>query len=243
MSTAPRRQLPAVSAPGSTELLLLNQEIVACTRCSRLVTYCQKIGREKRRAYLNWDYWAKPVPGFGDPGARVLILGLAPGAHGSNRTGRPFTGDGSGNFLYPVLHKAGFASQPNGTHRDDGMRLTDAYITATVRCAPPANKPTPQEIANCAPHLDREFAALPNVKVVVVLGKIAFDAYLNYLKRRGELKSKSAFLFGHGEEYRLPNGCTLLCAFHPSLQNTNTGRLTEKMLLDVFKRARKLVQR
>jgi len=243
MSTAPRLRVLASTTPAPSDLIQLNEEIVACTRCSRLISYCQKIGREKRRAYLNWDYWAKPVPGFGDPYARVLILGLAPGAHGSNRTGRPFTGDGSGNFLYPVLYKAGFASQPNGTHREDGLCLSDAYITATVRCAPPQNKPTPQEIANCASHLDREFAVLPNVKVVVVLGRIAFDAYLNYLKRRGELKSKSGFLFGHGEEHSLPNGRTLLCAFHPSLQNTNTGKLTEKMLLDVFKRARKLAQR
>jgi uracil-DNA glycosylase len=244
MSTAPRRPVPATSDLRPLDpLLLLNQEIVACTRCPRLITYCQKIGREKRRAYLAWDYWAKPVPGFGDPRARVLILGLAPGAHGSNRTGRPFTGDGSGNFLYPVLHKAGFASQPSGTHRDDGLRLTDAYITAAVRCAPPQNKPTPREIANCAPHLDREFALLPNVKVVVVLGRIAFDAYLNYLKRRGLLQSKAGFLFGHGETYKLPEGRTLLCAFHPSLQNTNTGKLTEQMLLDVFRKAARLVRR
>lgn len=244
MSTAPRRTVPASSDLRRPDPLLhLNEEIVACTRCPRLITYCQKIGREKRRAYLSWDYWAKPVPGFGDPRARVLILGLAPGAHGSNRTGRPFTGDGSGNFLYPVLHKAGFASQPNGTHRDDGLRLTDAYITAAVRCAPPQNKPTPQEIANCAPHLDREFALLKNVKVVVVLGRIAFDAYLNYLKRCGLLQSKSGFLFGHGETYQLPDGRTLLCAFHPSLQNTNTGKLTEQMLLDVFRKAARLIRR
>lgn len=243
MSSAPRPRVLATSSHDSSQLLQFNQELVACTRCPRLIAYCKKIGREKRRAYLTWDYWAKPVPGFGDPNARLLILGLAPGAHGSNRTGRPFTGDGSGNFLYPVLYKAGFASQPNGTHRDDGLRLTDAYITATVRCAPPQNKPTPQEIANCSSHLDRELALLTNVKVVVVLGKIGFDAYLNYLKRRGELKSKSAFVFGHGETYSLPNGRTLLCAFHPSLQNTNTGKLTEKMLVDVFKKAAKLIQR
>jgi uracil-DNA glycosylase len=225
------------------DLLRINQEIIACTRCPRLIAHCRKIGQEKRRAYLSWDYWAKPVPGFGDPRARLLILGLAPGAHGSNRTGRPFTGDGSGNFLYPVLHKAGFASQPNATHRDDGLRLIDAYITAAVRCAPPENKPAPEEIANCAPHLDREFAALSGVKVVVVLGKIAFDAYLNYLKRRGQLKSKSGFVFGHGETYPLPDGRTLLCSYHPSLQNTLTGKLTEKMFLDVFCRAARLIQR
>src|SRR5436305_14548715 len=151
-------------------LVQLHREVIACNRCSRLITYCQKIGREKRRAYMDWEYWAKPVPGFGDPNARVLILGLAPGAHGSNRTGRPFTGDGSGYFMYPVLHKTGFASQPTATHRDDGLRLKDAYITAAVRCAPPDNKPSLEEIGNCATFLDREFAALINVKVVVVLG-------------------------------------------------------------------------
>jgi uracil-DNA glycosylase family 4 len=226
-----------------SDLFQLHQEIIACTRCSRLIAHCQKIGRQKRRAYLDWDYWAKPVPGFGDPRARLLILGLAPGAHGSNRTGRPFTGDGSGNFLYPVLYKAGFASQPNATHRDDGLRLIDAYITAALRCAPPENKPAPEEIANCASHLDRELAALASVKVVVVLGKIAFDAYLNYLKRRGQLKTKSAFIFGHGESYPLPDGRTLLCSYHPSLQNTLTGKLTEKMFLNVFRRAARLIQR
>lgn len=236
-----QKTAPAHNGPEHSELLVLNQEVVACTRCARLVAHCRKMGQVKRRAYLEWDYWAKPVPGFGDPVARLLILGLAPGAHGSNRTGRPFTGDGSGNFLYPVLHKAGFASQPTATHRDDGLRLLDSYITAAVRCAPPENKPSPEEIAACAPYLDREFAALRNVKVVVVLGKIAFDAYLNYLKRRGDLKSKSAFLFGHGETYKLPNGHTLLCSYHPSLQNTLTGKLTEKMFLDVFKKAKRII--
>ena len=220
------------------ELVVLNEEIVACTRCPRLVAYRRKIGREKRRAYLNWDYWARPVPGFGDPQARVLILGLAPGAHGSNRTGRPFTGDGSGHFLYRVLHQAGFASQPTATHRDDGLTLRDAYITAAVRCVPPQNKPTPKEISCCAQFLDREFELLGDVKLVVALGKIAFDAYLNYLKRSGVLQSKSGLVFAHGAEYRLPGGHSLLCAYHPSLQNTNTGKLTEKMLLDVFKKAR-----
>jgi uracil-DNA glycosylase len=168
---------------------------------------------------------------------------LAPGAHGSNRTGRPFTGDGSGHFLYRVLHKAGFASQPTATHRDDGLELRDAYITAAVRCAPPHNKPTPQEIARCAPFLDREFAALRDVKVVVALGKIAFDAYLNYMKRSGLLEKKSGYVFAHGAEYELPGGRRLLCAYHPSLQNTNTGKLTEKMLLEVFRQAKKAAAR
>lgn len=233
--------LDALNLVASSNLAALNQEIITCTSCPRLIAHCSKVGREKRRAYLDWDYWARPVPGFGDADARLLILGLAPGAHGSNRTGRPFTGDGSGNFLYPVLHKAGFASQPTATHREDGLRLLDAYITAAVRCAPPDNKPFPEEIANCARHLDREFAVLTNVKVVVVLGKIAFDAYLNYLKRRGDLKRKTGFIFGHGEAYPLPGGRTLLCSYHPSLQNTLTGKLTEKMFLDVFRKARRIL--
>jgi uracil-DNA glycosylase family 4 len=231
------------AAPAPSQLRLLNEEIISCARCPRLVTYRQKIGREKRRAYMDWEYWAKPVPGWGDSQARLLILALAPGAHGSNRTGRPFTGDGSGHFLYRVLHKAGFASQPTSTHRGDGLELRDAYITATVRCAPPQNKPTPDEISRCAPFLDREFAALRRVKVVTVLGKIAFDAYLNYLKRQGTLQSKAGFAFVHGAEYSLPGGRVLLCAYHPSLQNTNTGKLTEKMLLNVFRRARRLIAR
>jgi uracil-DNA glycosylase family 4 len=204
------------------------------------VDHREKIGREKRRAYLDWEYWAKPVAGFGDAQAQVLILGLAPGAHGSNRTGRPFTGDGSGHFLYRVLHDAGFASQPTSTHRDDGLTLLDAYITAAVRCVPPQNKPTPDEIAACAPFLDREFAALANVRVVVALGKIAFDAYLNYLKRSHAIQTKAGLVFAHGAQYSLPGRRVLLCAYHPSLQNTNTGKLTEKMMLDVFKKARKL---
>lgn len=228
---------------GPTNIAALNQTIIACTLCPRLIAHCKKMGEVKRRAYIEWDYWAKPVPGFGDPNARLLILGLAPGAHGSNRTGRPFTGDGSGNFMYPILHKAGFASQPTATHREDGMQLIDAYITAAVRCAPPDNKPSPEEITNCAPYLDQEFAALKNVKVVVVLGKIAFDAYLNYLKRRGILKSKAGILFGHGETYKMPDGLTLLCSYHPSLQNTLTGKLTEKMFLDVFKKTKKLIEK
>jgi uracil-DNA glycosylase len=223
-------------------LSILNKDVVSCGRCPRLVEYRERIGREKRRAYLDWDYWAKPVPGFGDPNARVLIIGLAPGAHGSNRTGRPFTGDSSGNFMYPVLHRTGFASQAKATHIGDGLKLTDAYITAAVRCAPPDNKPTPLEIANCAPFLDRELAALKNVKIVVALGRIGFDAYLNYLKRQGVFKQKSAYLFGHGLKYDMPNGMMLLTSYHPSNQNTNTGKLSEEMFTEIFRRARKLLQ-
>jgi uracil-DNA glycosylase len=221
-------------------LNVLNSELVECTRCPRLVEYRERIAREKRRAYMDWEYWGKPVPGFGDPKARVLILGLAPGAHGSNRTGRPFTGDGSGYFMYPVLHRAGFANQAKATHRGDGLKLTGAYITAAVRCAPPANKPTPQEIASCSAFLDRELAGLKEVKVVVALGRIGFDAYLNYLRRRGVIGSKGGYVFGHGVKYRLPDGRILLASYHPSMQNTNTGKLTDQMFHEVFKEARRL---
>lgn len=221
-------------------LEILNREVVACRRCERLVQYREEIGREKRRAYMEWEYWARPVPGFGDPNARVLILGLAPGAHGSNRTGRPFTGDASGKFMYPVLYKTGFASQPNADNRGDGLKLIDAYITAAVRCAPPGNKPLPEEIANCASYLDRELSALKNVRVVVALGKIGFDAYLNFLKRQGIAIARKDYAFGHAAEYKIPNGITLLASYHPSNQNTATGKLTEKMFTDVFRRARKL---
>jgi uracil-DNA glycosylase len=219
----------------------LNRELVACTRCPRLVEHCRKIAREKRRAYREWEYWGKPVPGFGDANGRILILGLAPGAHGSNRTGRPFTGDSSGNFMYPVLYATGFASQPNGTHAGDGLKLKDAYITATVRCAPPQNKPTPEEIARCSDFLDRELAGLKKVRVVVALGRIGFDAYLNYLRRRGELKSKKDYVFAHGAHYVTPSGRILLASYHPSNQNTNTGKLTEEMFRKIFEQARELL--
>ena len=194
----------------------------------------------KRRAYADWEYWAKPVPGFGDPNARVVILGLAPGAHGSNRTGRPFTGDGSGYFMYPVLHEVGFASQALATSRDDGMRLTDAYITAALRCAPPGNKPTPEEIANCSHFLDLELTMLRRVRVVVALGKIGFDAYLNHLRRNRVIASRAPYEFAHGVEYQMPNGVALLGTYHPSLQNTNTGKLTREMFRKIFERAKRL---
>jgi uracil-DNA glycosylase family 4 len=223
-------------------LTILNREVVACTRCSRLVAYREQVAREKRRAYRDWEYWGKPVPGFGDPNARVLIMGLAPGAHGSNRTGRPFTGDASGNFMYPVLYEIGFASQPTATDRNDGLELNDLYITAAVRCAPPDNKPTPQELAACAPFLDREIAGLEKVKVVVALGKIGFDAYLNYLKRRGLLASKKSYLFKHGAKYRIPDGKILLASYHPSNQNTQTGKLTRAMFVKIFQEAARLAE-
>jgi uracil-DNA glycosylase family 4 len=221
-------------------LTVLNREVIACTLCPRLVAYREHVAREKRRAYLAWDYWGKPVPGFGDPAARVLLLGLAPGAHGSNRTGRPFTGDASGNFMYPVLHEAGFASQPSATDRNDGLTLKDAYITAAVRCAPPDNKPTPEEIVRCAPFLDREIAALPNLKVVVALGRIGFEAYLNYLRRRELITSKKLYPFAHNAHYKMPDGRVLLASYHPSNQNTQTGKLTRAMFLKIFHEAARL---
>jgi len=190
--------------------------------------------------YLDCDYWGKPVPSFGDPAARVLLVGLAPGAHGSNRTGRPFTGDGSGDFLYPLLHRAGFASQPHSRHRGDGLVLTDAWITAVARCAPPGNKPLPEELAACAPFLDEEVAALSRLRVVVCLGKIAFDGVLAHLVRTGQLARRSELVFGHGVEYRIPGDRWLLACYHPSLQNTNTGKLTAPMMLQVLRRARRL---
>jgi uracil-DNA glycosylase family 4 len=223
-------------------LTVLNREVIACTRCPRLVAYREQVAREKRRAYRDWDYWGKPVPGFGDPDARVLVMGLAPGAHGSNRTGRPFTGDASGNFMYPVLYEVGFASQPTATDRNDGLTLKNLYITAAVRCAPPDNKPTLQELAACAPFLDREIAGLKNVRVVVALGKIGFDAYLNFLKRRGVLISKKGYLFKHGASYRTPDGKVLLASYHPSNQNTQTGKLTRKMFLKIFQEAARLAE-
>jgi len=224
-------------------LIQLNREVVACTRCARLVAYRERVAREKRRAYREWEYWGKPVPGFGDPQARVLVLGLAPGAHGSNRTGRPFTGDASGNFMYPVLYETGFANQPNATDRNDGLKLKDLYITAAVRCAPPDNKPLPSELANCATYLDREMEGLSKVKVVVALGRIGFDAYLNYLKRRGQLASKKTYVFGHGARYEMPDGRILLASYHPSNQNTQTGKLTRKMFVQIFKEAGRLADR
>lgn len=230
--------------PRPTQLPLwltrLNAEVITCTLCPRLVIYRETVAREKRRAYKNENYWGKPVPGFGDPHARVIVLGLAPGAHGSNRTGRPFTGDASGKFMYPVLHETGFANQPTATDRNDGLKLKDMYITAAVRCAPPDNKPLPQELANCAPYLDREFQGLTNAKVIVTLGKIAFDAYLNALLRQEKLQSKKGLIFKHAAKYEMPDGKTLLASYHPSNQNTQTGKLTREMFLRIFEEAARL---
>jgi uracil-DNA glycosylase family 4 len=223
-----------------TDLRVLETEIVNCRLCPRLRDHSRQVAAVKRRAYRDWDYWGLPVPAFGDPRARILVLGLAPGAHGSNRTGRMFTGDRSGEILYRVLHQVGLASQPVSTSRDDGLVLHDAFITAAARCAPPGNKPTLQEIRNCRPFLEREFALLTNVKVVVVLGKIAFDTYLDLLKSRGAIAARAPFDFGHGRQHVTgPGHPLLICSYHPSQQNTSTGKLTEKMLRDVFRLARR----
>ena len=222
----------------ATSLQALNKRIIACERCPRLRAYCAEVARVRRRAYADWEYWGKPVPSFGDERARVLALGLAPGAHGANRTGRIFTGDGSGDFLYPVLHEAGFASQPTSVSRDDGMKLNDLWISAVVRCAPPANKPAPEELRNCAPWLDQEMALLTRLRVVVCLGRIAFDGLMGHALRTGKLQSRAGFVFAHGAEYTLPDGLAIVASYHPSLQNTNTGKLTRPMFLAVFKRAR-----
>jgi uracil-DNA glycosylase family 4 len=223
-------------------LAALNARIVACELCPRLRAHCAEVALKRRRAYAEWEYWGRPVPSFGDPKARVMALGLAPGAHGSNRTGRPFTGDGSGDFLYPVLHEAGFASQLRAVSRNDGMKLSGLWITAVARCAPPGNKPTPEELRNCAPWLDREISLLPDLRVVVCLGHIAFDGLLGYAVRTGMMKTRAGFAFAHGAEHKLPGGLIAIASYHPSLQNTNTGKLTRAMLLKVFKRARKLAE-
>ena len=225
------------------ELNAVHAAIVSCELCPRLRHYCERVGREKRRAYRDETYWARPVPGFGDPQARLLIVGLAPAAHGANRTGRVFTGDGvggSGDFLMAALHRAGFANMPTSQHLKDGLELRDAFIAAAVRCAPPDNKPTPEEIARCLPHLEAELAALPRVSVVVALGKIGFDAYLQLLKRGG-VDVRPRPRFGQGVARRLPNGQTLFGCYHPSRQNTNTGKLTARMMNEVFRLVRSAI--
>ena len=208
-----------------------------CERCERLRAYCSEIARVKKRAYRDDTYWGRPVPGFGDANARVLLVALAPAAHGANRTGRPFTGDGvggSGDFLMAALHHAGFANLTTSEHPRDGLVLRDVYIASAARCAPPGNKPTPEELANCAPHLASEIEALPNIRVVVALGKIGFDAYLRFLHARG-IALRPRPVFAHGATYDLPNGQTLVGCYHPSRQNTNTGKLTPQMMRAVFK--------
>jgi uracil-DNA glycosylase family 4 len=222
------------------QLAALQKQIVACTRCRRLIRHCRKAAREKRRMYRDEVYWGRPVPSFGDPDAELLILGLAPAAHGANRTGRMFTGDRSGEFLYRALYEAAFASQPESRHCDDGLELRNCYITAALRCAPPKNKPLPKELANCQPYLERELALLKRVRAVLALGRIAFDAYLRVVSRRHNFPSRAEFPFAHGASYALPDGLPrLFASYHPSQQNTQTGRLTPQMFRKVLAEIRR----
>ena len=216
--------------------------ITSCEACPRLIAHCRDVARVKRRAYQSETYWGRPVPGFGDPRARLLVVGLAPGAHGANRTGRMFTGDSSGDWLYEALHRSGFANQPTSVHRDDGLELRDCYIAAAGRCAPPDNKPAPDELARCRPYLEAEIRLLTRVRVVVALGRIGHEAFLKASGRWEGVAPRQRPVFGHGAESELPGGRTLIASFHPSRQNTQTGRLTRAMWHAVFQRARALVR-
>jgi uracil-DNA glycosylase family 4 len=226
---------------------VLNQTIIACRRCPRLVKYREQVARTKKREFQHWEYWGRPVPGFGDKRARLLIIGLAPAAHGGNRTGRMFTGDGSGTWLIRALYRAGFASQPTATHRNDGLRLRDAYLTATVRCAPPDNKPTTREIANCLTYLQQDLLLLRRVRIIVTLGHVAFNAYLALARQGGVTIPVPRPKFAHGAHYELASSRgrapLLIASYHPSRQNTQTGRLTEPMLDSIFQQARKILDR
>ena len=225
--------------PGNTtinSLNKINEEIISCRKCSRLVAWREEVARVKRRAYRDQEYWGKPVPGFGDPQARVLIVGLAPGAHGSNRTGRVFTGDASGGFLYPALYRAGFANQPSARSRSDGLILNDIYIAAVAHCAPPANKPSREELNNCQPYLERTIQIL-KPKVIVCLGRIAFERILGMFSAR-----KLGFKFAHGASYQFESGEWILCSYHPSQQNTLTGKLTVKMFDEIWAKTKELLQ-
>lgn len=226
-----------MNAQPPTKLDELNARVTACRLCPRLVAWREEMAREKRRAFREWDYWGKPVPGFGDPAARLLVVGLAPGAHGSNRTGRMFTGDASGDFLFAALHRSGFASQPSSAHREDGLSLTGLYISAAVRCAPPDNKPTPQEIATCRPYLEEEIALFPHLQGFVALGRIAYDWLLVWYRQRGVQPDGSGFEHAAFQQpaTHLP---WLLASYHPSRQNTQTGRLTVAMFDQVWHIAR-----
>jgi uracil-DNA glycosylase len=229
-------------ASGARGLQVLSAEVIQCHACPRLVAHREETGRIKRRAYLADQYWSKPVPGFGDPRAELFIVGLAPGAHGANRTGRVFTGDRSGEFLYRALYETGFANQSVSVASDDGLRLSDAYIASAVRCVPPDNKPNRDEILNCRPYLARELALFRELKAVVTLGAIAFEAYLCILQESGAIQSRSRFRFGHGAMYHThAGGPVLVGSYHPSQQNTSTKRLTREMLRDLFEEVRRIL--
>ena len=227
------------SSTSDNDLAALQFEIINCRRCARLVQHCQTMARVKRRAYLDWEYWGRPVPSFGDPGARLLLVGMAPGAHGANRTGRMFTGDSSGDFLYDALFQTGFASQPTATSRADGLVLRDCYIASAVRCAPPQNRPRPGEFAACRPFLERETSMLSDVRAVVTLGRLAHDSWLAVLRTRDSSLRTKDYPFAHGSHFSFADDePDLLCSYHPSRQNTQTGRLTKSMLVNVLQMAK-----
>ena len=223
------------------ELRKLQNIVIRCQKCPRLVAYLQEVSQHKPKRYRDWDYWSSPLPSFGDPNARVLIVGLAPAANGGNRTGRMFTGDRSGEWLFRALYQFGFANQPNSTRRDDGFSLSDAYITATIRCAPPKNKLLPEETGNCRPYFLKELDLLKNVKILIPLGQIAFTQILKSLRLKG--LDIPPLAFGHGRVYPLPNGQTLITTYHPSQQNTQTGKLTQSMFHRVFKIVRDTLEK
>jgi uracil-DNA glycosylase family 4 len=237
----PAPDLKARGKSATANLKVLHAALIQCRACPRLVTWREEVARVKVRRFREWTYWARPVPGFGDPRGRMLIIGLAPAANGANRTGRMFTGDRSGDFLYAALHRAGFANQPTSVHKDDGLRLTDVFITAPCRCAPPANKPLPIELERCSAWLDREVALLPNVRVVLALGAIGWGAALSHFTRRGLEVPRPRPRFGHGAVAQIPRGPALLGCYHVSQQNTNTGKLTPRMIDAVLARAKELI--
>jgi uracil-DNA glycosylase family 4 len=230
------------AAPGHRTLAEVGRAVVACERCPRLRAWCRRVAQEKVARFKGWEYWGRPVPGLGDPGARLFVVGLAPAAHGGNRTGRMFTGDASGDWLYGALHRHGFASQPHSISREDGLTLRDCYIAAAARCAPPGNKPTPREFANCRPYLEAELRLLPRVRVVVALGRLAHDSLLHAMGRPSGRAAPVRPRFGHRAEAVLPGGVVLLDSYHPSRRNTSTGLLTPPMWNDVWRRARELVE-
>ena len=219
-------------------LAVVEADIVTCKRCPRLRGWCQRVARKRVRRFAEEEYWGRPVPGFGDPDARLLIVGLAPGAHGANRTGRVFTGDRSGDFLVAALHRAGFASQPESIHRGDGLRLTDVWISALVRCAPPGNRPSSTEIATCAPFVVREIELLTRVRVILALGRVAMDGVVSVLRQMGRLPPRGQLAFGHGVRHEIDTDHTLVASYHPSQQNTFTGRLTPASFDAVLRRVR-----
>ncbi len=224
-------------------LARVGRDVTACERCPRLRGWCRQVAREKVKRFRAESYWGRPVPGFGDPEARLLIVGLAPAAHGANRTGRVFTGDRSGDFLFAALHRAGFASQPTSVARDDGLRLRDCYVVALARCAPPANKPTPEEIGRCREYLLREWALLPRLRAVLALGRIGMDGFLAALRETGRAPGRRGLAFGHGVEHDLGNGLRLFASYHPSQQNTFTGRLTPASFDAVLRAIRRHLDR